>query len=332
MRVYEIFLGMAIVKRPRTVQSLLSFPGTAILTVRNDIFPIPCDRPVEAHGTSKSPPDLPSELWQMILSSLGNFSIKKFRLVHPHWALIGAPYLFRTVYLTVHPNSVDSLIQIAGSSWASFVNELVWSPLALSSDCLEAKEWRATYQNLLANVKHGELVELHQVYRRLFRDQTDARLDDQTSNLATVIGKLVNCREFSIQDGVEDVESACSDAALRSAIQKSSLFRRASIWVTNPRQGSLYSTLTVKSCIQIIAALQNSPVISIVTVACRECLWAKVVETLVNPGHHRYQLQRQVYRSAFVGVRWLCLALKRTIDRHRQACSLNPEVSLQFLG
>ena len=65
---------------------------------------------VDARRTGKPPPALPPELWELILSILGNFSIKKFRLVHPQWASIGARYLFETVYLNVHQHSVVGLM------------------------------------------------------------------------------------------------------------------------------------------------------------------------------------------------------------------------------
>jgi hypothetical protein len=211
------------------VQSLLSFPVKASLRRRDDGYHTAMGPLGGDHIKAKPPPILPSELWEMILSLLGNLFIKNFRLVHPQWAAIGAPYLFQTVYLIVHQHSVTGLIQIAGSTHATLVKKIVWSPLALWPECLEADRWRSTFKHILETVKHAELVELHKVYRRLFRDQTPEEPGNQISNLAIARGKLANCREFTICDGLNDVESIYGDPAFRFAVQRSSRYHRASI-------------------------------------------------------------------------------------------------------
>jgi hypothetical protein len=203
----------------RLVQSLLSFSANASPACRDNASSSTSSGIVNARSTAKPPPALPPELWELILSTLGNFSIKNFRLVHPQWASIGARYLFETVYLNVHQHSVAGLIEIAGSTHAPLVKNIIWSPLALWPDCLEAERWRSTYENLLKNVKHAELVQLHQMYRRLFKDQKNRTRDDQLTDLATALGKLVNCHELIIHDGLKDMESACCDPELRSAVQ-----------------------------------------------------------------------------------------------------------------
>ena len=220
----------------RLAQSLLSFSANAGTARGDNASPSALGGIVDARRTGKSPPALPPELWELILSILGNFSIKKFRLVHPQWALIGARYFFETVYLNVHQHSVAGLIEIAGSTHAPLVKNIIWSPLALWPDCLEAETWRSTYQNLLKNVKHTELVQ-HQMYRKLFRDQKNKTRGDQLTDLVTVLGKLVSCHELIIYDGLKDMESACCDPELRSAVQSSPAFYRASIWVSRPRLG-----------------------------------------------------------------------------------------------
>jgi hypothetical protein len=215
----------------RLVQSLLSFSANTSPARRDNASPSMSGGIVNARSTAKLPPALPPELWESIFSTLGNFSIKKLRLVHPQWASIGARYLFETVYLNVHQHSVAGLIEIAGSAHAPLVKNIIWSPLALWPDSLEAERWRSTYENLLKNVKHTEPVQLHQMYRRLFRDQKNINPGDQLTDLATVLGKLVNCHEPIIHDGLKDMESACRDPELRSAVQRSPAFHQASTWV-----------------------------------------------------------------------------------------------------
>jgi hypothetical protein len=333
-------------RRPRRLaQSLLSFPENACLVRPNDVLVSrgASDRAFDVHFTANPPPDLPSELWEMILSPLGNFLVKKFRLVHPLWASIGARYLFQTVYLSVHQHSVAGLIQIAGSIHSVLVRKMVWSPFTLSPDCLEADRWRSTYKNLLENFKHAKLVELHQIYRRLFRDQTQNQQADQMSDLDTTMGKLVNCCELIIHDGQQDIESACSDPGFRRAVQRSSPFHRASIWVSKPPLNfnsdgvvddsyGVIDDFIVKSCVQIIGTLENCPMITAVTVSCQEWLWDKVTEGLVHSRDRRRQSQWRGYRTAFIGVRSLCLILGRTINCYRHACSRSPEVSLEYFG
>jgi hypothetical protein len=107
------------------VQSLLSFPANASPGQRDDGYLAALGPLGDNHIKAKPPPILPLELWEMILSSLGYFFIKNFRLVHPQSAAIGAPYLFQTVYLSVHQHSVAGLIQIAGSIHAALVNKIV---------------------------------------------------------------------------------------------------------------------------------------------------------------------------------------------------------------
>jgi hypothetical protein len=322
-------------RRPkRLAQSLLSFPANASPARRDDISLTTLGANVDADSTGKPPPTLPPELWHMILSSLGNTMIKKFRLVHPQWASIGARYLFQTVYLSVHPHSVAGLIQIAESTHAILVTNIVWSSLALWPDCLEAGIWRSTYKHLLGNIKHPELVELHQIYHRLFRDQTQKRPDDQISNLGTALGKLVNCRELNIDDGLKDMESACCDPEFRSAVQRSSPFNRASIWVSTPRldfsaDRSIFK-LVVESCVEIIGALPHCPTLLTVRVNCQEWFWDSVMASVVSLRDRRSQSQSRGYRSVFISVRALCIFLERPIDCHGQVASFS--VSFEYLG
>lgn len=317
----------------RLVQSLLSFPANAGPARGDNASPSASGRIVNARSTSKPPPALPPELWELILSILGNFSIKKFRLVHPQWASIGARYLFETVYLNVHQHSVAGLIGIAGSTHAPLVKSIIWSPLALWPDCLEAERWRSTYQNLLKNVKHTELVQLHQMYRRLLRDQKSKNPGDQLTDLAAVLGKLVNCHELIIHDGLKDMESTCCDPELRSGVQSSPAFYRASIWVSMPRLGfnlgdGFINELIVESCIGTIEALQFCRKIATVTVSCQEWFWDRVTAALTRSKFRRRRPEWRSYGTAFTNVRALCMILERPIDCHHYL----RERSLEFLG
>jgi hypothetical protein len=320
----------------RLVQSLLSFSANISPARRDNASPSTPGGIVNARSTTKPPPALPPELWELILSTLGNFSIKKFRLVHPQWASIGARYLFETVYLNVHQHSVAGLIEIAGSTHAPLVKNIIWSPLALWPDCLEAERWQSTYENLLKNVKHTELVQLHQMYRRLFRDQKNKTPDNQLTDLATALGKLVNCHQFTIHDGLKDMESACCDPELRSAVQKSPAFHRASIWVSKPRLGfdrgpfidGFVNEFIVGSCIETIGSLQFCRRIATVTVSCQEWFWNRVAAVLITPRFRGRQSEWRGYGMAFSNVRTLCMILERPIFYHPYL----REISLEYLG
>jgi hypothetical protein len=318
-------------KDRKLVQSLLSFPAKARPAREDNASPSASGRIVNARSsTSKPHPALPPELWELILSILGNFSIKKFRLVHPQWASIGARYLFETVYLNVHQHSVAGLIEIAGSTHAPLVKTIIWSPLALWPDCLEAERWRSTYQNLLKNVKHTELIQLHQMYRRLFRDQKSKNPSGQLTDLATALGKLVNCHELIIHDGLKDMESTCCDPELRSAVQSSPAFYRASIWVSRPRLGfdlsdGFINEFMVESCVGTIGGLKFCRKIATVTVSCQEWFWDIVTAAL---RFHRRRSEWRSYVTAFTNVRALCMTLERPIDCHPYP----RERSLEFLG
>jgi hypothetical protein len=317
----------------KLVQSLLSFPAKASPTQEDNASPSASGRIINARSTGRPPPALPPELWELILSILGNFSIKKFRLVHPQWASIGARYLFETVYLNVHQHSVAGLVEIAGSTHAPLVKTIIWSPLALWPDCLEAERWRSNYQNLLKNVKHTQLVQLHQMYRRLFRDQKAKNPGSQLADLATALGKLVNCHELIIHDGLKDMESTCCDPELRSAVQSSPAFYRASIWASRPRlgfdlDGRFINEFIVKSCIGAIGGLRFCRKITTVTVSCQEWFWDSVTAALITPWFCRRQPERHDYGTAFTNVRALCMTLERPIGCHPYP----RERSLEFLG
>ena len=271
-----------------------------------------------------------------ILSTLGNFSIKKFRLVHPQWASIGVRYLFETVYLNVHQPSVAGLIEIAGAAHAPLVKNIIWSLLAPWPDCLEAERWRSTYENLLKNVKHTELVQLHQMYCRLFRDQKNKSPDDQLTDMTATLGKLINCHERIIHDGLKDMESVCFDPELRSAVQRSSAFHRASISVSRPRlgfdlgafMGGFANEFIVESCIGTIGSLQFCRRIARVTVSYQECFWDRVTTALIRSKFRGRQSERRGYGTAFTNVRALCMILERPIDCHPHL----REISLECLG
>src|ERR1700722_3166015 len=302
----------------RLVQSLLSFSANASPACRDNASSSTSSGIVNARSTAKPPPALPPELWELILSTLGNFSIKNFRLVHPQWASIGARYLFETVYLNVHQHSVPGLKEIAGTTHAPLVKNIIWSPLALWPDCLEAERWRSTYENLLKNVKHAELVQLHQMYRRLFKDQKNRTRDDQLTDLATALGKLVNGHELIIHDGLKDMESACCDPELRSAVQRSPAFHRASIWVSRPRLGfdlgAFINEFIVESCIVTIGSLRFCRRIATVTISCQEWFWDRVTMALIGSWFRGRRSEWHGYGTAFTNIRALCIILERPID------------------
>lgn len=178
--------------------------------------------------------------------------------------------------------------------------------------------WLSTYQNLLENVKHGQLIELHKVYRKLLKDQTRKQPEDQIRKLANALQKLVNCRELTIDDGLEGVESACCDPVLRSAVQNSSSLYRASTWVLRPQLsyilfGSIYD-LVKERCTDILDVLPHCSSISTVTVACLHWLWEGIMTDLINFRDRKRQSQWRKFHSIFARVRTLRMILKRPTD------------------
>ena len=331
----------------KLVQSLLNFQANSTQVRHEDVSSSAFTINAGAQTIARPAPDLPLELWDLIFSGLGTFSIKNFRLVHPKWASTGARFLFQTVYLNVHPQSVDGVIQIASSIHAPLIQNIVWSPLALWPDCSDAERWRLIYKNLLENLKHAELVQLHRHYRRLIIEQSRGYSDDQVTNLATAMGKFVNCREFTVHDDLKDMEFACGDPVLKHAVQRSSQFHRASFWVSRPRSRFLpdeflnNSTLQdfvndsiVTSCVKIISSLYNCPSVTQFTVLCKEWFWASVTSALLNSSstYHRGSGEFRKNGQVFICVRNLYMMLERPINNFRQVCFSNSEVPLEYLG
>jgi hypothetical protein len=174
------------------------------------------------------------------------------------------------------------------------------------------------------------------MYRRLFRDQKNKNPSDQLTALANALGKLVNCHELIIHDGLKDMESACCDPELRSAVQSSPAFHRASIWVSRPRLGfdlggfigGFINEFILESCIRTIGGLQFCRSIATVTVSCQEWFWDRVMVALITSKFRRRQSEGRDYGKAFTHVRALCMILERPRVCHPRL----REGSLEFLS
>ena len=249
--------------------------------------------------------------------------------------------------MNVHPRSVEGLIQIASSTHAPLVQNIIWSPLALWPDCSDAETWRLAYKNLLENLKHAELVQLHRHYRRLIIEQSRGYSDDQVTNLATAMEKCVNCHEFTIDDGLKDMEYACGDPVFKHAVQRSSQFDRASFWVSGPRSPFILAKFMndptlrdfvndsiVKSCVRVISSLQNCSTVATFTVLCKEWFWASVTGVPVNNRSNYRRGPREVRKNGhvFTRARTLYMVLERPMNDFRQVYYSNSEVPFEYLG
>ena len=339
----------------RLVQPLLTFPANSGTPRQDDVSPSATDRTLLVHSIGKPVPHLPNELWENIFSMLPNFSIKYGRLANPDWAAIGAGCLFRTLFLTASPQSLDGLIRIAGSIYAPLVKKITWSPLMLLPDCDDFEVWRLCYPNLLKNLEHAEMVRLHRTFCILYEDQEQ---NIQFSALATAMPKFVNCRNFTINDGLPDMESACEDLVLRLAVQKSPQFWQPSVWASSPRsavnptdsnhrtRGKSPNSVIVASYVRIVGALHNCTPLTTFTVLCKEETWVAVRSTFVPESvygprqerhrfraferHHGLLFERH-HRSAFSNIRKVNMILERPTNRSRRVPSLEPHLPLMNL-
>lgn len=213
-------------------QSFLAFPT------------VPRPQPCVVTGPQVAPrpaPELPTEVWCLILLPLSTIALKNFRLVCQEWARIGTSWLFQTVYLDSYDASWTRLQQLAESEHAHLATKIVWHPLVLHKECLDAKSWRAEYFTLLQGLNHSRSVYLHDIYCRIYHKVQKAgpartrAVEEVSKRDIPALASLKNCREIIFQDDF-DLTTCCQDPYLRKRIQNDDeLLSKPATWGRHPR-------------------------------------------------------------------------------------------------
>lgn len=187
--------------------------------------------------TAKPAISVPSEIWIRILEDLPTITLKSLRLVCQAWSLVATPQLFQTIYLDSFDLSWSRLRQLSKSQYACLVNNIVWTPLYLPEDCLNADIWHRTYTNLLRGLSHSRCVDMHQTYCSIYRREArknNSRMNYLSSADTFDASAFTNCRRVVFSDKI-DIEMRCTDPHLRERIQNDGvILASAASWGLTP--------------------------------------------------------------------------------------------------
>ncbi len=183
----------------RSRQTLLSFqPDSTIRVLQDKKISLP--KLWETPYRSSPPPTLPSEVWNQILRSLSTIALKKLRLVCREWSIIGAAWLFETVYLNCYEKSWAGLVSLSRSRHAATVRSIEWNSMVLYDDFEDAAIWASRYCKLLRGLTHSDVVRFHNTYSRVYRAHRTLLRSTTLDAAAEALQTLRNCHHAIISD------------------------------------------------------------------------------------------------------------------------------------
>ncbi|KIX94683.1 uncharacterized protein Z520_09729 [Fonsecaea multimorphosa CBS 102226] len=272
--------------RKRLRQTLLTFSAHATSNPASQNSSLVSDR-VGGTVRPSQPPTLPAEIWHRILEPLSTLGLKTMRLVCRDWSLIGAQYLFSTVYLNSYEKAWAGLRSICNSNYAPCVRRIVWNPLVLLEACLDGPVWRRRYQNLLEGLSQSEISALHREYIKLHSRRRDLFRSSAINPISKALRNLPHCYECVISDDY-DLESTCLDPYVRKSVQ--GLLRELpghAIWGLRPKWtvnyfGEYVQNNEVKQImhtgIEVFKLLQHCASIKSLSVECWGESWFRITE------------------------------------------------------
>ena len=217
---------------PYARQSLLNFqhvPGSSNLQSNSTGLPAPDGLP----PPSGPAPSLPNEVWHQILSPLGTIALKNFRLICRDWSVIGAVWLFRTVYLNCFEGSWSGLVAISSSCHAAAVQSIEWNALVFDPDCHDASVWTSRYQSLIHGLSHFDTVRLYHIYQYAYSFRHELKRWTPLDEAVEAIRKLTNCHHALIS-GDYDLTKHCDRSLSAAILSPSSLGCYPATWALRP--------------------------------------------------------------------------------------------------
>ncbi len=263
--------------------------------------------PARNLSSQRRAPDLPEEVWCLILGPLGLLALKTLRLVCRDWAIRGAPWLYSTLYLNCYKKCWDGLVAISKSNYACHVTRIVWNPLVLMEECLDAAIWKSRYPNLLRGLTHGQTLHFYETFVKVYKSRISLLRSSSLDPMSEALASLHNCREIILADDY-DVETSCSDPFLRTRIQGSAeLLGGPLVWSLSPRMWKETSENTDALTLgpEVFRILQNCPSVTNMTMdfwAAHSLRWTEILSP--------YCVDRQKPNSKYSGVSCLTLVLK----------------------